>query len=280
MTPNSAQGRSFYGGKEVRGPPSKVVKTLFPPKENSSPGAAGVQKRVTAVKRAPSSLPKAKRQKRFVQKKAAAVTKLVLDHHEDRVTHLESRLADRTAQLAAEKARVAERDAENDRLKAEVNNLKRELQQLRETSHLESHRDILQEMRAGIGELQATLREQRSYSTPERPMPRCTSTPAPETSSLQMSPLALSITLNDSRYGCLLFRSIVTEEHYKAWSKTTNWDGAKGKRALPQNVKNFVVSTLQRKFPAMGRSELKDCINKINEFLRKHARSSQGFNVL
>ncbi|XP_076148802.1 ATP-binding cassette sub-family C member 12-like [Alosa pseudoharengus] len=124
-------------------------------------------------------------------------------------------------------------------------------------------------MRAGIGELQATLREQRSYSTPERPIPRCTSTPAPETSSLQMSPLALSVTLNDSiqvpsqhadvtlrdvgpedhakihqqrygqvpvgRYGCLLFRSIVTEEHYKAWSKTTNWDGAKGKRALPQN---------------------------------------------
>ncbi|XP_076144364.1 protein Pat-like [Alosa pseudoharengus] len=167
-------------------------------------------------------------------------------------------------------------------------------------------------MRAGIGELQATLREQRSYSTPERPIPRCTSTPAPETSSLQMSPLALSVTLNDSiqvpsqhadvtlrdvgpedhakihqqsygkvgRYGCLLFRSIVTEEHYKAWSKTTNWDGAKGKRALPQNVKNFVVSTLQRKFPAMGRSELKDCINKINEFLRTTRRSSQGFNVL
>ncbi|KAL2099574.1 hypothetical protein ACEWY4_003968 [Coilia grayii] len=116
-----------------------------------------------------------------------------------------------------------------------------------------------------------------------------------------MSPLALSATLNESiqipgqhadvtlrdvgpedharihkqsygqvgRYGCLLFRSIISDEQYRAWSKTTNWDGSRGKRALPQNVKNFVISTLQRKFPALGSNDFKDCIDKINEYLRR-----------
>ncbi|KAL2086204.1 hypothetical protein ACEWY4_017263 [Coilia grayii] len=75
------------------------------------------------------------------------------------------------------------------------------------------------------------------------------------------------------RYGCLLFRSIISEQQYRDWSKTTNWDGSRGKRALPQNVKKFVISTLQREFPSMGGSDLKDCIDKINEYLRITRRS-------
>ncbi|KAL2086205.1 hypothetical protein ACEWY4_017264 [Coilia grayii] len=75
------------------------------------------------------------------------------------------------------------------------------------------------------------------------------------------------------RYGCLLFRSIISEQQYRDWSKTTNWNGSRGKRALPQNVKKFVISTLQREFPSMGGSDLKDCIDKINEYLRITRRS-------
>ncbi|KAL7397324.1 hypothetical protein ABVT39_020188 [Epinephelus coioides] len=97
------------------------------------------------------------------------------------VVRLESLLARRTAELAAEKHRVApllaeketllaEKDAEIASLKADLaamtaenDNLRQENQRVRETSHLESQRgglDILQEVRAGLGELQAALREQ------------------------------------------------------------------------------------------------------------------------
>uniref|UniRef100_A0AAV2MI88 Uncharacterized protein n=1 Tax=Knipowitschia caucasica TaxID=637954 RepID=A0AAV2MI88_KNICA len=30
------------------------------------------------------------------------------------------------------------------------------------------------------------------------------------------------------RYGCLLFRHIISEENYQTWTKTTNWDGSRG----------------------------------------------------
>lgn len=221
------------------------------------------------------------------------------------MTHLESVLGAIKAVLAAEKAQADERDAKVVSLKAENNNLRQENDNLRlELQRLQSrecgHLEILQEMRdmrAGIGELQAAPREQRRHSTPMTP--RCASTL--ESSTLQMSPLVLSSTFNNSiqnagqhrdvtlhhvspedharihqqshgqvgRYGCLLFRTIIPEEYYRAWSKTTNWYGSKGKRALPQDVKNFVISTLQQKFPDIGSSGLMDCIDKINEFLRK-----------
>ncbi len=126
--------------------------------------------------------------------------------------------------------------------------------------------------------------------------------------SMVMSPLALSATLDDSiqapsqhedvtlrdfgpedharvhhqsyghvgRYGCLLFRTIISEEDYRTWRKTTNWDGSRGKRALPRNVKDFFTSTVQRKFPGCGASGLKKCVDRINEYLRTPRRSLQN----
>ncbi|KAL2099507.1 hypothetical protein ACEWY4_003901 [Coilia grayii] len=236
----------------------------------------------------------------------------------DRVVDLEHLVAERTLQLQAAADRLQKKDAEIGCLNAEIlhlnaetahlnselDDLKMELQRLQSPDRGQMNlADEMREMRAGIRDIQAAKREHRSHLTPERPVPRHTSTPHAQhasSSTWEMSPLALSATLNDTiqipsqhadvtlrdvgpedharihkqnhgqvgRYGCLLFRSIISDEHYRAWSKNTNWDGSRGKRALPQNVKNFVISTLQHKFPAVGSNDLKDCIDKINEYLR------------
>ncbi|XP_041960376.1 uncharacterized protein LOC121718968 isoform X1 [Alosa sapidissima] len=235
------------------------------------------------------------------------------------MANVESRLAARTAELTSEQAQVAQLLAENASLKAdlsasraETDNLRQEMQGLREASQTGL---LMQEMRAGIRELHSALR--MVHSTPVRPVPRRASTPSPQLDSsvlsdCQMSPLALSSSLNDSiqipcqwadvslrdfgpedharlhqqsygqvgRYGCLLFRHIISEENYQAWSKTTNWDGSKGKRALPQNVKTFVVATLKRHFPGMDRGKLKECVDKINEFLRTTRKNPQALCLL
>lgn len=198
-------------------------------------------------------------------------------------------------------------------MRAENNSLRQENQRLRETVRFESKRGeeaIMEEVRAGFRELQAVLREQRTQrnisATTGRSIPESSSSEAP------VSPLAVSLTLEDStsfprqhsdvqlldigpedhtklhqqsfgqvgRYGCLLFRKVISEEDYKAWSKTTNWDGSRGKQELPRNVKNFVVDTLKRKFPKMDVKDLKDCIDKINEFLRTPRKSSKGLTLL
>ncbi|XP_076152726.1 uncharacterized protein LOC143136108 [Alosa pseudoharengus] len=253
--------------------------------------------------------------KRLVTKKTAAVSKVLLCDDKGWMANMESRLAARTADLTSERARVAQLLAENASLKAdlsasraEADNLRREIQGLSEASP----GLLVEEMRAGIGELHSVLR--MVNSTPARSIPRRASTPAPEvdSSDSQMSPSAISSSLTNSiqmtgqwpdvslrdvgpedhvrllqmsfgqvgRYGCLLFRHIISEENYQAWSKTTNWDGSRGKRSLPQNVKTFVVSTLRRHFPDMDRGELKECVDKINEFLRTTRKNSQGLTLL
>ncbi|XP_062389937.1 uncharacterized protein LOC134078204 [Sardina pilchardus] len=209
------------------------------------------------------------------------------------------------ADLTAEQAQVAQLLAENAQLKAdlsadraEANVLRHEIQRLRKNSQRGL---LMQEMRAEIGELRSAQRM--------RPIPRRASAPAPE---LDSSMETLGPPLNDSspipnqwadvslrdfgpedharlhqesygqvgRYGCLLFRHIISEENYQAWSKTTNWDGSRNKRALPQNVTSFVVATLKRHFPGMDRSGLKDCIYKINEFLRTTRKKPRATYVL
>ncbi|KAG7240402.1 hypothetical protein INR49_026973 [Caranx melampygus] len=264
--------------------------------------------------------------------KLAVVTKVVLRDDERcddkaRVVHLERLLARRTAELAAEKRRVApllaDKDAEIARLKADLkalradnDSLRQENQRLRESSHSECQGGelaIMEEVRAGFGELQAALQKQRSHgnvsAAPERPTPRCTaSSAASSTSEARVSPSALGDSVETprqhsdvslraigpkdcarlrhqsygqvGRFGCLLFRKVISEENYKAWSRTTNWDGSRGKHELPQNVKKFVVKTLRRNFPAMKKKGLKDCINKINEFLRTTRKCPQGLTLL
>ncbi|CAL9699737.1 unnamed protein product [Knipowitschia caucasica] len=260
---------------------------------------------------------------------------LVRDNKDRWMADIEQRLAVRTAKLTAERARVGQLLADNEKLhadlsasRAETDNLQQELQRLRETSQSGL---LVQDLRAGLGQLQSALllahstpirpnsthstsvRPKPSHSTPVRPIPRSASTPAPELeySDFQMSPLALSCSFNESlqipcqrpdvslrhfgpedharlhqqsfgqvgRYGCLLFRHIISEENYQAWTKTTNWDGSRGKLELPQNVKSFVLGTLKQHFPGMDRAELKKCLDKINKFLRATRRNAKGLTL-
>ena len=129
------------------------------------------------------------------------MTEILLAERSAQLADRSAQLAEKTIQLAAASARVAEMDAEIVRLKEENEKLKQDIEGLRTTSHVDNHRGglhISQEVRAGIGEIQATLREQSRDFTPERPMPRCTLSPVRESSALQMSPLSLSATFNNS----------------------------------------------------------------------------------
>ncbi|CAL9685422.1 unnamed protein product [Knipowitschia caucasica] len=303
---------------------SRVAKTLFPRNENSP--QAEVKQRTPGKRSPASSLRQCKTAKRLVTKKAAAVSMSLVRDNKDRwMADIEQRLAVRTAELTAERARVGQLLAENEKLhadlsasRAETDNLQQQLQGLRETTQSGL---LVQDLRAGLGQLQSALllahstpvRPNTTHSTPARPIPRSASTPEPdiEWSEFQMSPLALPCSFNESleiprqrpdvslrhfgpedhsrihqqsfgqvgRYGCLLFRHIISEENYQTWTKTTNWDGSRGKLQLPQNVKSFVLGTLKTHFPGMDRAELKECVDKINEFLRTTRRNPKALTL-
>lgn len=70
------------------------------------------------------------------------------------------------------------------------------------------------------------------------------------------------------RYGCLLFRTVVPEQRYAEWASTTNWDGSRGKHALPMNLRQFVTNTVSQRFPHMTSADSKRIKDRVNEFLR------------
>ncbi|XP_034747438.1 zinc finger protein 484-like [Etheostoma cragini] len=78
------------------------------------------------------------------------------------------------------------------------------------------------------------------------------------------------------RYGCSLFRFITPEEKYRAWCVTTNWDGSRGKWALPRNLKAFLLHTLHQRFQPMAAREEKMLIDSVNEVLRTPRQFSMG----
>lgn len=203
----------------------------------------------------------------------------------------------RAAELTAERERWA---AERDHLQTVASSWKSQFEGVNS-----AYLGLLKEVHADISTA-AGSSIHRSHSTPQRPArPTCSSTPV---DSMVMSPLALSATFDDSiqtlpqhenvplcefgpadharilhqsfnrvdRYGSLLFRHIISEGDYNAWKKTTNWDGSRGKRELPRNVKDFITSTVQRKFPDCGAIGLKKCVDRINEYLRRPRRSLQN----
>ncbi|KAA0710947.1 Zinc finger MYM-type protein 4 [Triplophysa tibetana] len=70
------------------------------------------------------------------------------------------------------------------------------------------------------------------------------------------------------RYGCLLFRAVLPEKLYAEWALTTNWDGARGKYALPLNLRQFIIESVCQRFPSLTRVDQKQVKDRINEFLR------------
>ncbi|CAM4570539.1 unnamed protein product [Leuciscus chuanchicus] len=70
------------------------------------------------------------------------------------------------------------------------------------------------------------------------------------------------------RYGCLLFRAVVPQQLYEEWASTTNWDGSRGKRGLPVNVRQFITISVAQRFPRMASCDDKRIKDRVNEFLR------------
>ncbi|XP_005159755.1 zinc finger MYM-type protein 4 isoform X2 [Danio rerio] len=78
------------------------------------------------------------------------------------------------------------------------------------------------------------------------------------------------------RYGCLLFRVIVPQTKYKEWASNTNWDGSRGKCALPVNLRSFIIDTVSQRFPGLSDVDRKCIKDRINEFLRS-PRNTVGY---
>ncbi|XP_073769509.1 uncharacterized protein [Danio rerio] len=70
------------------------------------------------------------------------------------------------------------------------------------------------------------------------------------------------------RYGCLLFRAVVPDQRYAEWASTTNWDGLRGKVALPVNLKQFVRDSVIKRYPNLTSADSKRIKDRVNEFLR------------
>lgn len=70
------------------------------------------------------------------------------------------------------------------------------------------------------------------------------------------------------RYGCLLFRAVVPQHLHEEWASTTNWDGSRGKRGLPVNIRHFITNSVALRFPRMASSDGKRIKDRVNKFLR------------
>ncbi|XP_028827918.1 activating transcription factor 7-interacting protein 1 isoform X3 [Denticeps clupeoides] len=70
------------------------------------------------------------------------------------------------------------------------------------------------------------------------------------------------------RYACLVFRAVVPDVIYSEWVLTTNWDGTKRKRGLPLNLKDYIMQTVQERFPQFNNNDRQRIKDRINEFLR------------
>ncbi|XP_058609108.1 zinc finger MYM-type protein 4 isoform X2 [Onychostoma macrolepis] len=81
------------------------------------------------------------------------------------------------------------------------------------------------------------------------------------------------------RYGCLLFRAVLPQKKYKEWASKTNWDGARGKFALPVNLRHFIIKTVSQRFPCITDSDRKRIKDRVNEFLRS-PRNNVGHKLL
>ncbi|XP_043945680.1 lysine-rich nucleolar protein 1 isoform X2 [Protopterus annectens] len=70
------------------------------------------------------------------------------------------------------------------------------------------------------------------------------------------------------RFAVLLFEELVPLAKYMEWNQLVNWDGSRGKMAIPANLHTKVLETVGRYFK-IDRAVVKDIKKKVNELLRK-----------
>ncbi|XP_044143287.1 uncharacterized protein LOC122932758 isoform X1 [Bufo gargarizans] len=69
------------------------------------------------------------------------------------------------------------------------------------------------------------------------------------------------------RFAQLLFQELVPYDVYKTWTHTVNYDGSRGKRALPENLRNAIVQETQ-KYYFITTEIAKKIKDTLNAFLR------------
>ncbi|XP_069048069.1 uncharacterized protein [Lepisosteus oculatus] len=75
------------------------------------------------------------------------------------------------------------------------------------------------------------------------------------------------------RYAALVFRNLVTFEIYWGWTTSVNFDGSRGKSALPCNLRETISTMVNRRFSTLIAYDWKIIRDRINEMLRRRRRS-------
>lgn len=70
------------------------------------------------------------------------------------------------------------------------------------------------------------------------------------------------------RFAVLLFKTLVPHEVYRGWSGAVNYDGSRGKNALPNNLRKAISEIVRRKFPNPTPRDWKMIRDRLNELLR------------
>lgn len=74
---------------------------------------------------------------------------------------------------------------------------------------------------------------------------------------------------NAGTLGCLIFRSCISVHIYHVWAMTTNWDGKRGKYALPQSLRDYILHHVNSNFPCnTNKANEKSVRDKVNDYLR------------
>ncbi|KAM9469001.1 uncharacterized protein Hap1MRO34_013535 [Clarias gariepinus] len=202
--------------------------------------------------------PAAAKKKRWVREKTAVTLYRGLFVQRPAVVDLRSELEKRDAEIEALKQQLRV-------CRAEFDALRRELRVCTE-AHAESqatHR-VLVKTHSTVSSATASTtsqnQENQDQNHPDLPF-------TPPTAEL-LDSLVIQSGGRPDRLGCLLFRTVVTQDVYENWTFTTNWDGSRGKRGLPVNLRQFLMVTVAQKFPFLTSSDRKRVKDRVNEFLR------------
>lgn len=76
------------------------------------------------------------------------------------------------------------------------------------------------------------------------------------------------------RFATLMFKSLIPLDVYQNWTRTVNFDGSRGKYALPHNLRETILKAIDETFQVpMTAVDFNMIKERINEFLRNRRLS-------
>lgn len=83
------------------------------------------------------------------------------------------------------------------------------------------------------------------------------------------------------RFAVLLFRSLIPRDVYRNWAGMVNFEGSRGKNALPINLRKAIFETIEQTLQVqMTPCDCKMIKGRLNEFLRSIGRTSRRRKAL